>query len=155
MNDSITCVNSIFEQPWWLDAVAPGQWNAIEIQKDGRIIARLPYVRTKRLRLPLLGMPDYTQTLGYWIEDTGAKNAKKYAREKDLVSELIDNLPKDCSIDLALDHTCDYLFPFHWSGFKLQAAYSYRIEDIRDVDRLWKSLVDNIRTDIKKAQKII
>lgn len=155
MNESITCVNSIFEQPWWLEAVAPGQWSAVEIQKDGRIIARLPYVRTQRLGFPLLGMPDYTQTLGYWIDDTGAKNARKYAREKDLVSELIDNLPKGISIDLALDHACGYLFPFHWNSFKLQVAYSYRIEDIRDVDILWKNLADNIRREIKKAQKLL
>ena len=151
--DSITCVNSIFEQPWWLEAVAPGKWDAVEIQKDGKTLARLPYIKTKHLGLPLLGMPDYTQTLGYWIDDTGAKNARKYAREKDIVSELIEKLPKGCSIDLSLDHTCDYLFPFHWSGFKLQVAYSYRIEDIQDADRLWNGLADNIRREIRKAQK--
>ena len=151
--DSITCVNSIFEQPWWLEAVAPGQWDAVEIQKDGRIIARLPYVKKKRLGMPLLGIPDYTQTLGYWIDDTGAKNARKYARDKDLVSELIAKLPDGYSIDLALDHSCDYLFPFYWNGFKLQMAYSYRIEDIRDVDQLWDNLADNIRREIRKAQK--
>ena len=153
MKDSITCVNSIFEQPWWLDAVAPGQWDAVEIQKDGDIIARLPYVKTKRLGFSLLGMPDYTQTLGYWINDTGAKNARKYARNKDLVSELVEKLPKGCSIDIALDHTCDYLFPFHWNGFKNQMAYSYRLENIQDIDRLWAGFADNIRREIKKAQK--
>lgn len=152
MNDSIVCANSIFEQPWWLDAVAPGQWSAVEIEKGGKTVARLPYVETKRFGFRLLGMPDYTQTLGYWIDDTGAKNARKYARNKDLVLELIDKLPKGYSIDLWLDHTCDYLFPFHWNGFKLQVAYSYRIEDIQDEKRLWEGLADNIRREIKKAQ---
>ncbi len=153
--NSIEQVNSIFEQPWWLDAVAPGQWDAVEIQKDRKTIARLPYIKTKRFGLPLLGMPLYTQTLGYWIDDTGAKNARKYARDKDLISELIEKLPKGHSIDLALDHSCDYLFPFYWNGFRLQMAYSYRIEDIRDVDRLWDNLADNIRREIRKAQKLL
>ncbi len=153
MKDSITCVNSIFEQPWWLDAVAPGQWDTVEIKKDEQQVARLPYIKEKRMGFKLLGMPKYTQTLGYWIEDTGAKNARKYARRKELISELIAALPQKYSVDMDLDHTCDYLFPFKWNGFKLQMAYSYRIEDIHDIDQLWSGLADNIRREIKKAQK--
>ena len=120
MMDSITCANSIFEQPWWLEAMAPGQWGAVEIVKDKKIIARLPYVKQKRMGFNVFGCPDFTQTLGYWIEDTGAKNAKKYSREKDLLTELIENLPKGYSMDLTLDHSCDYLFPFKWNGFNIQ-----------------------------------
>ena len=155
MNESIRFVNSIFEQPWWLDAVAPGRWGAVEIENDGRIIARLPYVKARRFGFKTLGMPEYTQTLGYWIDDTGAKNAKKYSRYKELISELIDKLPKGYSVDLELDHSCDYLFPFRWKGFVLHLAYSYRIEDIHDSNLIWGVLADNIRREIKKAQKIL
>lgn len=155
MMDSITCVNSIFEQPWWLDAIAPGQWEAVEITKDGKVVARLPFVKQKKVGCRLLGLPDFTQTLGYWIDDTGAKNAKKYSRQKDLVMELIENLPKGYSIDLTLDHSCDYLFPFRWRDFNIQILYSYRFEDIHDVDVLWNGFADNIRREIKKAKKSI
>ena len=155
MNESIRFVNSIFEQPWWLDAVAPGRWGAVEIENDGRIIARLPYVKARRFGFKTLGMPEYTQTLGYWIDDTGAKNARKYSRYKELISELIDKLPKGYSVDLELDHSCDYLFPFRWKGFVLHLAYSYRIEDIHDSNLIWGGLADNIRREIKKAQKIL
>ena len=155
MKESITCVNSIFEQPWWLEAMAPGQWDAIEIEKNGKIVARLPFVRQKRLGFKLLGLPDFTQTLGYWIDDTGAKNAKKYSKEKELITELIQKLPKKCNIDLALDHACDYLFPFSWNGFRIHLAYSYRMNNIHDSDMLWNGLADKIRTDIKKAQKTV
>ena len=155
MTDTITCTNSIFEQPWWLDAVAPGQWDVVEIAKDGKTIARLPYIKTKRMGFRLVGMPKYTQTLGYWIDETGAKNARKFARRKDLITELIEKLPKRYCVDIMLDHTCDYLFPFKWNGFNIQMVYSYRIEDIHDTDLLWKGLGENIRTDIKKAQKIV
>lgn len=155
MNDSIASVNSIFEQPWWLEAVAPGQWDAVQVEKDGKIIARLPYIKKRRFGIKILSMPEYTQTLGYWIEDTGAKNTKKYARNKDLISELIEQLPKGYCVDLELDHSCNYLFPFKWKGFSLQIAYSYRIEDIHDTQILWDGLADNIRREIKKAQKTL
>lgn len=153
MMDSITCVNSVFEQPWWLEAMAPGQWGAAEIMKDGKVIARLPYVKQKKMGCKILGLPDFTQTLGYWIDDTGAKNAKKFSRQKDLLMELVEMLPKGYSIDLALDHSCGYLFPFKWNGFNIQMQYSYRIEDVHDCDDLWNGFADKIRTDIKKAQK--
>lgn len=156
MIDSIPCVNSIFEQPWWLEAMAPGQWGAVEIEKNGKIVARLPFVKQKRLGCKLLGLPDFTQTLGYWLDDTEAKNANKYTRRKELITELIENLPKNYNnIDIALDHTCDYLFPFAWNGFKLQVAYSYRIEDIHDVERLWSDLAEKARRGIRKAQKLL
>lgn len=155
MKESITCVNSFFEQPWWLDTVAPGQWSAAEVTNDGKIIARLPYVKTKRFGNKIISMPAYTQTLGYWIDETGAKNARRFAREKELVSELVGQLPKGYSADLALDHSCDYLFPFKWKGFTLQMAYSYRIEDIHDPEMIWCGLADNIRREIKKAQKLL
>ena len=153
MNESITCINSIFEQPWWLDAVAPGNWGSAVIKQNGRTIARLPYVKQKRYGFRVLGMPPYTQTLGYWIDETGAKNTKKYARHKDLITDLINQLPKGYSVDLSLSHNCSYLFPFKWNGFKIEMAYSYRLEEISDTERLWRELGDNIRREIKKAQK--
>ena len=154
-SNNIQQVNSVFEQPWWLDAVAPGQWGAVEIEKGGKLVARMPYVKSKRLGINILSMPQYTQTLGYWLLDTGAKNAKKYAREKDLIQELIKQIPKGFSVDLSLDHSCDYLFPFKWNGYSIQMQYSYRIEDISDPERLWNGLAENIRTDIKKAEKVL
>lgn len=153
MSESSTCVNCIFEQPWWLEAVAPGQWEAAEIEMNGKVIARLPFYKTKRFGMKMIGMPAYTQTLGYCIKDTGAKNSKKYSRQKDLILELIEKLPKGYSVDLFLDHSCEYLFPFKWKGFRIEMVYSYRIDPITDEKLLWNGLGDNIRREIKKAQK--
>lgn len=38
--------NSVFEQPWWLDIVAPGNWKEIIIndEKTGEVLARFAYV---------------------------------------------------------------------------------------------------------------
>jgi len=155
INNSNYETNSIFEQPWWLEAVAPGKWDEVVVKQNEEIIARLPFVKKKYFGCKLIGVPEYTQTTSCWIKDTGAKNTKKYAREKDLITELIQQLPKGYSIDLYLDHNCDYLFPFYWNGFSLQLNYSYRLEAINDPDLLWSGLADNIRREIKKAQKIV
>lgn len=43
MSKSISQVHLIFAQPWWLDAVAPGSWEPVEIEENGRIVARLQF----------------------------------------------------------------------------------------------------------------
>src|SRR5215211_6055781 len=53
--------STLFEQPWWLDAVAPGAWGAVEVSSDGRVVARLPYVTEKGLGLRGLNMPPLTR----------------------------------------------------------------------------------------------
>lgn len=117
MSSELQTVNSLFEQPRWLDAVAPGQWDAVEIRQGEKTVARLPYVKMRQYGSRMLGMPPYTQTMGYWTEKTGAKNEKRYAREKDMITALIDGLPVGYKMDIMLDHTCDYLFPFFWKGY--------------------------------------
>ena len=49
--DETSCANAIFQQPWWLDAVAPGRWDEATVERDGRVVARLPYVVRGRRRL--------------------------------------------------------------------------------------------------------
>jgi hypothetical protein len=154
-HDSISCVNSVFEQPWWLDAVAPGQWSCATVESGGEVVARLPYVYQKRLGFNLLGMPEYTQTLGIWIKDTGAKTTKRLERQKDLLFEIIEQLPKRYNVDIYLDHRCRYVLPFKWKGFALIPVFSYRLESLADEDVLWNGLRENAKTDIKKAQNRI
>ena len=36
--------NSVFEQPWWLDIVAPGRWGEAVVMEGETVAARLPYV---------------------------------------------------------------------------------------------------------------
>ena len=58
------CANAIFQQPWWLDAVAPGHWVQAVIERDGRTVARLPYAVRGRGRWRMLTQPPLAQTLG-------------------------------------------------------------------------------------------
>jgi len=155
MVESIPYINSIFEQPWWLEAVAPGKWSVIEIKNGKDIIARMPYVHKRRFWVHLIGVPDYTQTLGIWIKDTGAKKTRALEQQKKCIYEIIGRLPSRTNIDFYLDHTCKYVLPFIWKGFHISVAFSYRLEDISDEQKLWNGLRENIRTDIKKARRTL
>ncbi len=52
--DDVPWVHTPFEQPWWLEAVAPGRWGETVVERRGEIVARLPYMSKQKLGLTVL-----------------------------------------------------------------------------------------------------
>jgi hypothetical protein len=151
-HDEVTS-NSLFDEPWWLTAVAPGQWSAVEIERDGHVIARLPYVVHRRLGMTIVTMPPLTARLGPWLAPSNAKPANQLGQQKDLMTELIQRLPRHHYFLQDFHYSVTNWLPFHWQGFEQTTRYSYVLEDLRDMESVWSGLLVNIRTDIRKAQK--
>jgi hypothetical protein len=84
---------SIFQEHWWLDAVAPRQWKEVTIKEEGRTVERLPYFETRCFGLATLGMPPLTRTLGPWIAPSVGKAVTLRQRETRLVRALIERMP--------------------------------------------------------------
>jgi hypothetical protein len=145
--------NSLFEQPWWLDAVAPGTWGAVEVSRDGRVVARLPYVTEKRLRLRGLIMPPLTQTLGPWLASSEGKQTRQLARQKELMTALIEGLPPHDYFHQRFHYSISNWLPFYWSGFEQTTRYTYVIEPLDDLDLVWAEFPPKTRSAIRKAQK--
>src|SRR4051812_48518844 len=59
--------HSVFQESWWLDAVAPNAWTEIEVTRGGAIAARFPFVLRSRLGVSTIMNPPFTQTLGPWL----------------------------------------------------------------------------------------
>lgn len=153
MTDSIKEANSIFEQPWWLDAVAPGKWKCITIEENGNVVARLPYIEKRILGFSMIGMPECTQTLGPWVEIRSTNRIKSLAKKKDLYEQLIEKLPKRKNVDIVLDSSADYYLPFKWKGYRIEPTISYRFSDLTDLDSIFKGVKDSRRTVIKNAAR--
>lgn len=155
MNQETTLleVNSIFQQPWWLDAVAPNSWNAVEIKKNNKLIARLPYVLKQRYGLTMLTMPQLTQTLGPWLESSNAKYAKQLSQQKDLMTSLILQLPPCDYFCQCFHYSITNWLPFYWHGFAQTTRYTYVLEQLDNLDKVWSGFQENIRSDIRKANK--
>ncbi|SCX02932.1 Acetyltransferase (GNAT) domain-containing protein [Lachnospiraceae bacterium YSD2013] len=152
ISDSIKCVNSVFEQPWWLDIVAPGEWNEVSIEENGEIIARLPYVM-KRKRMC---MPFSTQTLGVWIKDeirAYQVGNVQLSKQKEIIGKLFEKLPKHKSVNVFLDSSNDYILPYRWMGFRFEPSFSYRICDLRDLDLVYENFNKTAKKNIKAGQK--
>ncbi len=147
--------NSIFQQPWWLEAVAPGQWGEVSCEQDGKVVARLPYVVRGRPPLRLLTQSSLTQTLGPWVQPSDAKPARALAREHELLSELEARLPSSCAFAQQFSPAMPNALPFHWAGYRLDVRYTYRLEGLRSTDALWDGLRDNVRREIRKARRSV
>jgi hypothetical protein len=153
MSDKDVAVGTIFAQPWWLDAVAPGAWDEIVVEKDGKVLARLPYVIQKRYGFTLLRMPPLTQTLGPWLAPHEAKYVKQLSRQHELMTTLIEKLPAFDYFVQNFHHSIVNWLPFRWRGFEQTTQYTYVIEDLSNLDAVWRETRENIKTDIRKAQK--
>jgi hypothetical protein len=147
--------NSIFQQPWWLDAVAPGRWSAIEIESGGHVCARMPYVQTKKFGLRCLMQPKLTQTLGPWLMPSEEKRSHRLKREKEWLTELIERLPPFDFFQQSWHFTVQNWLPFFWRGFECANRYTFVLEDLSDPERLWRGYHDTTQRQIKKARRLV
>jgi hypothetical protein len=144
--------HTVFAQPWWLDAVAPGRWGECVVRRGGGIAARLPFTVKERFGVRVLTQPPLTRFLGPWVRPTGAKPNKQLEAEKELVSELIDQLPRFAAFRQSFSPLVTNWLPFHWKGFEASTRYTYRIEDLGDLDAVWGGFAHSVRNHVKKAQ---
>lgn len=142
----------LFMQDWWLDATCgPQFWDVVLVEKKEEIHAALPYRLAKRYGQRLLSQPPYTPYLGPWLRVEGDNSTVKYSREKELISDILDKLPKfDYFQQCCFPNGIGWL-PFYWKKFSQTTFYTYILEDISDLDSGWRRLKENIRGDIKKA----
>jgi hypothetical protein len=87
---NINNINSIFQNDWWLDAVAPKSWDSIKIlNNNNNILACLPYVISKRKGFTRISMPPLTQNLGPWIAHSSGKYSKQLSFQKEMMNAII------------------------------------------------------------------
>lgn len=152
--ENLQCCNDIYEQAWWLNLVAEGQWVVVEVKEKEEVIARMPYVIEKTILGNKIKMPIQTQTLGPWIKKndnvTGNKNA---TIEKEIVARILEQLPKHYYLKLMLDCHNSYVLPYYWQGYRLCPRYSYRIKELSNVKKTYENFWKKTKGCIKAAEK--
>lgn len=145
----------LFEDDWWLDAVAPGRWQALTIEKNGAIVARWPVVLKGNALFRRISMPQLTPALGPWISNPGGKASTVLSHQKDLINALIARLPKHDSLNIALHANVTNWLPFYWHDFSQTTAYSYVLDDLSNLETIWRGFSDKTRNGIRKAEKLV
>ena len=148
----------IFFQPWWLDATAGKQnWGVAIYEKSNEVFGVLPFFYKNKTIFKFLGLPVFSQHLGPWlIYPKGQKSNTKLAFEKEVLTNLINLLPKANLSVIKAHHSVQNILPFVWKGFNSTVKYTYIIKDILNKETvLLKKLSSGTRKNIKKAQKIV
>ena len=145
----------IFSKDWWLDSVCEANgWDVVLIEKGGQVTASLPYCKTKKAIFDIITMPKLTQTMGVYIKyPPKQKYYKRLSWEKDMMSKLIDSLPKVDMFSQNFDKCITNWLPFYWTGFEQTTRYTYVIENIT-IEELEKNLETDIRRRRRKAFKV-
>jgi hypothetical protein len=151
-SDSIAPANTVFEQPWWLDAVAEDGWGESVVRRGDEIVARLPYARRRRHGLDAIAPPALTQVLGPWLAPSDGKYARRLETEKKVLTELIEGLPPADLVRLNLSTRLTNWLPFYWAGYEATVRYTYRLEDLSDLDRVRSDFQEHVRRGIRKAE---
>lgn len=139
--------NSLFEQPWWLDIVAPGQWDEAFVKDNqGVVLARMPYVRSGRK----IVMPKMTQTLGIWMTPEVKHD---YGAQKKIIHEIFSTFSGACSVRHVLSPDNRYVLPVRWLGYRIEPCFTYRITDLSDLENLYQSFNKTAKKNIKYAKK--
>jgi hypothetical protein len=144
----------IFHQPWWLDAVAPGRWDAATVERGGRTVAALPFVVRGPRRLRVLSQPPLTPFLGPWIaQEDGAKYDTRLRDQMELHALLEAKLPAAAAFRQNFSTSMMNCLPFIWAGYRVEVRYTYLLEDLGSEQALWAGLAGNIRREVRKAQR--
>lgn len=147
MMNEIPYTNSVFEQPWWLDIVAHDSWEEIIINDEkGGVDARFVYVTDgKRIY-----MPEKTQNLGIWMSE---KVLKEYKTQKDIINKIFMQLDKYKYVTHVLNPQNQYVLPFRWLGYSFHTGFTYRIEELSDIERVKANFSKSTKRNINYAAK--
>lgn len=146
---------NLFQERWWLDAIAPGEWDEVVVKRGTEVAARLPFLRRRKFRRTWLIQPKLTPYLGPWLRPTSAKLTNRLAETKELMAELIDALPPFDLFRQCFAPEVGYWLPFYWRGFQQTTRYTYRLANLSDLDSVLAGFRHNIRVEIRKAQQLL
>ncbi|SMO36294.1 methicillin resistance protein [Solitalea koreensis] len=147
----------VYLRDWWLDAVCEQQtWEVNLIEVDGKIIAAQPYIIKSKFGFKIVGTPLFTPFLGIWLRFPENQNyANKLAQEIEISEKLIAKIPKCDYFNQGFSYEFTNWLGFYWNGYAQTTRYSYVIEDISDIDKVFNGFVKTKKTNIRKAQKIV
>ncbi len=144
---------TIFHENWWLDTVTRGNWENIEIEKGGKVLASLPYWRDEGRFMTYCGVPPITRVLSPILSSDAQKNEFLNRSNATLVRELIAKLPRADHTRFVLGTRDPDALPWQFAGFSTRIQYTYLV-DTEGYDPA-KELRDTTRRIIRRAQQLL
>ncbi len=144
---------SVFCKSWWLKSVSD-EIRVLGYFESGRLIAGLPLYYERRMGLKLCCMPKLTQTWGVVMAPLAGKRAAVTARESRILETFAQQLARQSTFIQAFHPAFQNWLPFYWNGFTETTHYTYVLDELDCLARIWDGLEQNQRTKIRKAESL-
>lgn len=142
---------SVFCRTWWLTATC-GQPRVLGLMNHDRLVAGMPLYCQRRFGVPVYLMPKLTQTWGIVMEPLRGRNVSVTTREMEIQRPFAKHLSGLHFFNQCFHPSLQNWLPFHWNGFMQTTRFTYVLDDLTDLDRLWKGMTHQIRTEVRKAE---
>lgn len=143
----------LFLREEWKGIVGEGYERIGVFNKDGQAMAAFNLQRSRRAGLKLISHPAFNQNCALWRKRQASNPAKAVTEAKKLHAALAEHmLTQDGMIHLAFPPEETDLQPWAWSGFKVVAQWTYRIELAQGMDALRAGYEAEQRNGIKKSR---
>jgi hypothetical protein len=136
---------------WWLDAVAPGQWEVLVLRNRENIQAAWPLVYDQSRRKII--MPLLTQKLGVLYAPSTARDSKRLGDEMADCGALLEQIPPGMSIDQRFHEAFTNWLPFLWQGFEQTTRYTYVFDDLENIGDYTSRMTNDCRQRVRSAAK--
>ena len=143
---------SVFATSWWLDAVAAGRWRSHAVTEGGTVVAAWPTVVRPTRWGDVHGGAPLTPFLGPLFRPK-EPGLKRRAEEVKRIEELVEAIGPAGDIEARCNPGFDYWTPLRWHGFAQTTRYTWRLPRLDDLDEVFRAVRENIRREIRKADK--
>jgi lipid II:glycine glycyltransferase (peptidoglycan interpeptide bridge formation enzyme) len=145
---------SLFHKSWWLETVAQNNYQILSIKRNEEILAAWPLTFKKIAGLNLIMPPPLTPRMGIMFAPSRKiKYSEKLSDEMSLMSELTTLLPKHTLFYQRFSAEFTNWLPLCWAQFKQTTRYTYVIEDLSDLNRVWENVRYSTKRKINLALK--
>lgn len=140
----------LFMQYWWMQAVTYTKaWDVLLVyDSHGDVIAAMPYLLRQRMGMKYIICPQHTQINGIWTRSDLTPQQRQNA---------YDSLVKQLN-DLRLSYyyqqyplSSDAPQYMRTAGFKIKQRWTYRIEDLSNLDAVIGKFSKNKKRQLQKA----
>ncbi|MCI9399220.1 MAG: GNAT family N-acetyltransferase [Lachnospiraceae bacterium] len=148
----------IYSRHWWMDAVCEAEnWNVWVYEKEGDILAAMPYYIEKRGKYKYITKAPLTQNNGLIFKACADQKRDTMAKFQEHVIDAVNKFIESLNLDVyeqQYHYSFDNWMPFLWNGYTAITRYTYVIEDTSNIEEVWEGMSSNYRKNIKKGYRI-
>jgi hypothetical protein len=145
---------TIFHEPWWLDIATGGNWKLASVRdKQGQVVAEMPYSVTRNGIWEISKMPPLTRTLGPVIADSEEGACSDWRHRYGIMKGLIAQLPECAYFHQRFDPRISDVLAVSLHGFEVSVSFTLTIEPGKLESDVWAGLRQNTRNLIRRASE--